>query len=107
MVANDHRASDFIQDFARGELGASLIRQRQDKGELVSPQASHRVHFTKEGPQSFGNLLEDSVAGMMPQPIVDLLETVQVHQQQRDGRGLTLRPRDRVLQPILKEQAIG
>lgn len=48
--------------------------------ELVAPQAGHRVGFTHTFTQTFGHLLQQKVANVVPQRVVDGLEMVQIHE---------------------------
>jgi len=56
--------------------------------------------------QPYGYLLEQDVADVMTVRIVDVLEAVEVHEEQRDGRFRPLRDRERLLRAVIEEETV-
>ncbi len=79
---------------------------KQD-GELISPQTGNGVLLADELLESTGNLDEQFIAGLMAQAVVDDLEVVQVHEDDRDPALPSPGARDGVLQPIQELGAVG
>ena len=57
--------------------------------------------------QTRADLLQQQVAEVMAEGVVDLLEAVEVEQQQRQRRVLASSGEDRLRQPVLQQGAIG
>ena len=77
------RPAQFDQHPLRDEDGLLPVRPRQEDGELVAAQAGHQVGLPEPGPQPRVQLLEDLVAVVVAERVVDILEAVQVDPQQR------------------------
>jgi hypothetical protein len=70
--------------------------------------AHHRVAGAQCVLQTFGDLAQQIVAAGVPQGVVDLLEAVKVHEQDREAiTTVALGMRDRTLQPLHHHRAIG
>ena len=78
----------------------------EDDGKLVAPDASHGVGFAHDAGQPLGDTAQHVVACEMPEPIVDLLEAVDVEVQQGQRAVLPLRPGCGVGQAILEQIAV-
>ena len=63
---------------ARGDRG---IGRRQQHGELVAAQAGNRVCLAQRPAQANPHLLQEQIASVVTQSVVDFLEAVEVHQQ--------------------------
>lgn len=55
----------------------------QQKGKLLTAQATDLVHATAEAATDLGHFLQDPVAGAMAEAVVDRLEVIQVEHDQR------------------------
>src|SRR5258708_2475444 len=55
----------------------------QDHDELVASQSGDRVHLPERAADAFGHLLQQHVADMMAQAVVDDLEMVEIHEYDR------------------------
>ena len=58
-------------------------------------------------PNRRGHLLEEPVAGVMAEPVVDLLEPVQVDEQHAHRQAGALRPREGLVEAIAEQRAVG
>ena len=70
------------RDRARRGLGRALGRSRI--AELVAAEARHGVAGAQAAGEPSADLLQQLVAGVVAERVVDLLEAVEVHQQHRD-----------------------
>src|ERR1700738_1957288 len=57
----------------------------REHGELVSAKARHRVRLPKRRGQAQRDLLQEEIANLVAEGIVDLLEAVHVHDEQHQG----------------------
>ena len=90
-VADAERARETLSDAARDDPGLSLTRHLgAEDDELVTAEPRGRVRRADGLQQPLGDLDEERVADIMAQPVVDLLEAVQVDEQQRDRAGDTV-----------------
>ncbi len=106
-VLLDHaRLLDGVQHFLRGQHRAVDVGQRQDDRELVAAEARHGVGIAQHAADAPGHPLQDAIAGVMAQRVVDLLEAVQVEQQQRDGCSLAVGDPRRLLEAIVQERPV-
>ena len=65
-----------------GILRLGDVRQHDD--ELVTAHPGDPILLSERGPQSAGNLPQQTVSFVMAQGVVDVLESVQVNEQHRD-----------------------
>src|SRR4030095_69302 len=81
--------------------------RRQQNGELIAPEAGHRVAVTHAAGQTLGHRLQHAVAGCVTERIVNLLEAIEI--QQQDGLHLiaSSRERDGLLESIFEEALVG
>ena len=84
LVTGDQRSRlDGVPD----SLGrAPALRQsglRQDHGEFLAAMAANIVAFAHAGPQDTADCLQRLVAGLVSVSIVDLLEMIEIHDEQR------------------------
>jgi hypothetical protein len=63
----------------------------EDERELVAAEPRHGVTRTRDVFQTDRELLEHSIAGMVAQRVVDVLEAVEVEQHQCEAGAIALR----------------
>ncbi len=79
---------------------------RQQQSELVATEARDAVRLTQPGAQAPADLLQQQVAVVMPEGVVDLLEAVEVEDHQRDTCSIAPRRQDRLLGPVVEEASV-
>ena len=104
-------------DEGQGQRGEHLPRHRggvldvgealEDDGELIAAEAGHGIGFAHDGGQALGDAAQHVVAGAMAEPIVDLLEIIDVDVQQGQRAVLPLRAGCGMGQAILEQIAVG
>src|SRR5664280_3218205 len=82
-------------------------RSGQKHGELVATEAGDRVDIAKQVAQARADGLENQIAVAMAERVVDLLEPVEVHDQERETGVLAPRLQDRLLHTVAKERSVG
>ncbi len=87
-----------------GGVGGQVGEQHE---ELVSTQPGEQVGVTQDRVQACGHAGQQLVSRGVAQPVVDLLETVQIDEHQRDRPIAAPRPRERELHLLLGEDAVG
>ncbi len=108
-----HRSIGILQQFAGIDyvlchmsvvhlVAAFLDEDRK----LVATQSGWGVTLTQAFTQAMPCLLEQSVANVVPQRIVDTLEVVQVEEQKGDAIAVPDRLIDRMLQPVLEQGSV-
>ena len=65
------------------QLARRTVHVRHDDHELVASQTEHQVRRAEAIAQHLGHPLEHEVANVVPVRVVDQLELVHVHEQQR------------------------
>ena len=90
---------------ARGILAACGLLQ--DHGKLVAAGASHRVGAAHPAHEDVAYALEQLVADVMPDGVVDLLEMIQIDQEQSGLRPCAPGALKCAGQAVLKETAVG
>ena len=79
------RLAQHIQDPLGDQLGGGVQPDGVDQHhELVAAEATDRVAVAQDGLQPRPDLAQDLVSGLMAEPVVDLLEAVDVHEQRGD-----------------------
>ena len=100
---------DLLADPAR--LHRDLLRHRAEllehDHELVAAQARHGVDLAHAGHQAHRDLLQQHVALVVAQRVVERLEVVQVHAQQRTAGAVAHAAQQRLVQPVLQQLAVG
>ncbi len=94
-------------DLLRDVSCAALVRARKDQRELVPAQTRHGVGLPQVRPDPLRDLADEKVSGAVPERVVDLLEAVEVHHQQGQGRREPPRGPKGLLEPVEKEGSIG
>ena len=86
---------------AGGRLGgAGLVVAREHESKLVAAQPGDGVRVAQPAAHAFGDLLQHHVSGLVPVGVVDLLETVQIHDQERHRLVLALGRQDGLVQAV-------
>ncbi len=62
------------------------IGSRQEHGKLVPAQSSHRIRGTGRRLEPVGELLEDVIAQIVAERIVQFFEAIKIEQEERAGR---------------------
>jgi len=83
------------------------IRVRQHHRELVAAQAGEGVRRAQFGVQAGSDLLQDQVASLVTERVVDLVEAVQVEQQEAHPAAGPPRGANRLLQAVEQQGAVG
>ena len=78
-TALPHRPPQSLADHDR----VGFRRPRQDDEDLLAADPVDRVAGAQDGAHRVGDVLQDGVAGGVPEPVVDPLEVVEVAEQQR------------------------
>ena len=96
-------------DDAFGEVGraAQVLDLGLHDGELVAAKARHRVGFTDRGVQAPGDALEQLVADVVAQRVVDVLEVIEVEQVQAHDVLVTSGMRRALAQAVEEQRAVG
>jgi hypothetical protein len=80
---------------------------RQDEDELVAPQAAERIFVAHRVAETFGELDQQFVADPVPERIVDLLETVDIEEDQRQRLAPPLGTAQVMVDALFKQAAVG
>ena len=83
------------------------VKILRDHHEFVATQARHHVGFAHAGGEPLRHLLQQSIAGVVAERVVDFLEPVQVHEQHGKVVLMPPRPRDGKRQALLEAFAVG
>ena len=102
LVGLDHRFADALRE--RGGVGG-LLHLRHDDGELVSAHASDDVELTRAAAQALADELEQLVADMMAERVIDALEMIEVEAKHRQALA-TLDALDLVVELFEQQRAI-
>jgi hypothetical protein len=81
---------------------ALLPEARHEDGELVTAQTPYGLALTKHASQPARQLLENTIAVVVPERVVDLLEAVQVHQHERGSVAAPPRADDGSVDQVLE-----
>jgi hypothetical protein len=82
------------------------IESRQDHDELVAAQPRHGVRLAHCGREPLRNRLQQLVAGIVTEGVVDPLEVIEIEEQARDVRAVSLRLGEDLLQPLVEQRSI-
>ncbi len=101
------RVLESFEDLVGDHHGAGCVRHagQQDR-ELVAAQSCDRVAVAEQRLQPGPDHLQQHVAGVVPQRVVDLLETVEVDDHHAHRFAVAPRRQDRLADPILEEPAV-
>ena len=87
-----------------GHLGIAAV---QVHGELVSPNAAKHVALAQAGLKPGCDFLQHAITELMPQRIIDELEAVQIHEQDRKTGVRGPRSANGCLHTLRQEQSVG
>ena len=104
---NAERLLHHGNQFARGELRARTADIGQQHRELVAAKPRHGVGLAQARQQAPADLAQHGVAHQVAQRVVDLLEPVEIHDQDRQRASRAQRVRHGLLEPVLKQRAVG
>ncbi len=100
------RVNQFAQTPERG-LRFAGVGVGQHRNELVAAETADDVAVTKGIAQQLGKRGEGNVALRVPEPVIDLLETIQVEEQQRRRLVHALADIERMLRQRLETATVG
>ena len=86
---------------------ARLGQPGLDDRKLVAAEPRDRVGLADHGLEARRGLLEQRVAGGVAAHVVDLLEAIEVEAQHRDLVAVAPRPRQRLLEAVAEQHAVG
>ena len=104
--SSDERMLQIVQHLARGQLRAIDVGGRQQHREFIAAEPRHRVGGAQRVAQARRHFLQHQITGVMPERVVDLLETVEIDQQDREALVIAMRSQDRLLQSIEEQRAV-
>ncbi len=93
-------------DLLGGVLRTPLADFRQQDRELVAAEPRDGARVAQDRRQAQRHLLEDIVADLMAEGVVDLLEPIEIHHQQGEGAAAAARRADPLLEAVLQQQAV-
>ena len=100
--------ADGRQDAIGHDCQVALITLfRQQNHEFVTGQTGDDIALAHRFLQPSSDLLQQGVAGVMPQGVVDQLEVIQVQEQDRQWAVITLGQRQELGQHVAEERTIG
>jgi len=79
---------------------------RDQHAELVAAEPGNHVLLVERRPQPLGDLLQQAVAGVVPERVVDLLEVIEVDQDHRHLRAVLAGGLDLREQPLMECHAV-
>jgi hypothetical protein len=106
-VGDLERALERRPQAQAGRARRGLVAGRQHDGELVAAQARQRVVGAQQLGEPRPDLLQDLVAGVMAQGVVEFLEAVEVDQQERELAAVLARGTDRSMESLHEVPSIG
>jgi hypothetical protein len=106
-----------LDDVRRPELAQQVLRDRcgvgriahflQHHDELVAAEPRHGVAAAQRPRQPRRHLLEDLVADVVAERVVDVLEPVEVEEHQRHAGAVAARVHERLAQAVGEQVAVG
>ena len=84
-----------------------LLQALEGHDELVAAQARERVALADAALHARGDLLEQQVADLVAERVVDVLEAVEVDEQQRERLPAAARSDDALLEAVVEQHAVG
>ena len=108
LAADLHGPRELAQDLVGHDARALRpLEVRQDHHELVAALAGDGVHLAHAGAQAPRHVLQDVVAGVVAQRVVEELEAVEVEEEHRHVALLAARLHDRLVEAVLHEAPVG
>jgi hypothetical protein len=102
LAVHDKRTLDFLKQLRRRRHAAVEIGPGQDQRELVAAEPRHRVDVAERAAQARRDELEHAIAGVVPQRVVDLLEPIEIHHEQRERLAGAMRAEHGLLETIVQ-----
>ena len=99
-----HGCEQLSRDLGQRGRVAQLFDQQH---EFVSAEARDDVALAHAVCQALGGFLQHPVAELVAERVVDVLETVQVHEEERHRPRVTLRPGERALELLVEQYPVG
>ena len=75
--------------------------------ELVAAETRHGVRITQQFPQALGNFLQHEIPDRVTEAVVDQLETIEVHDQDRYRSAVALGDLDGLVETVAEHGAVG
>src|SRR5215216_5074455 len=103
----DEGGPQFLQDtlsYAAGTVGVGIL---EEKDELVTSEACHRVLGPEVISYPLAHQLQQPIARLMSETIVYNLEVVQIHEHDRDGLLMTLGARECTSEAVREQDTVG
>jgi hypothetical protein len=95
LTAYGKRLADTFGDFYRHGRGIIGIANRfENNGKLIPPDPGYGIDFPDRRHEALSNYPQKPIAGLVTVLVVDRLEIVQIHEQERQGLVVTLGPCD-------------
>jgi hypothetical protein len=102
------RHQQAVRDDLDGTMGVDVVGNvGGDQGKLVGPDAAERVAGADADLEPLGDLLQDGVAVLVAQRVVEVLEPVEVDQEHRQLGAGPAGPLQGLVQPVVREHAVG
>ena len=100
------RFADARQHRHRLERRVRRIEPGQDHDELVAAEPRDRVGFAHRGREALRHRLQQLVARVVAERVVDALEVIEIEEQAGDVRAVALRLREDLLQPLVEQRPV-
>ncbi len=99
-----HRGEDLLSD---GHDVLPVVEFRKQDDELVAAQPRHGVAVAQAALEAIGDFLQQLVAGLVAQRVVDLLESIQVQEQHREPPVVAMGLVDGLDEQLAEQAAVG
>ena len=106
LLDEDRLLEGGANPFDRREEAVVLGGLRQQQAELVTAESRCGVRRPQCTLQAHAELLEQLVAGPVPERVVDLLEPIEIQHHDREARAVPLCLGDRALDAVVEEQPV-
>src|SRR5207302_10936486 len=108
LVIDREGLADSLHDLFRDQHRPRDVgRAPGHYSKLVPTVAGDGARLAQHAPHPLGNLLQQTVTGLVAEAVVHALEAVEVHQQQRARFHLALAGADRFFQALAEEGPVG
>ena len=105
--ADADRLLQRLERAQRQPLGVVDVLDRVDQqNEFIAAGARHGIHRAHELGEAARNLLQQLVARTVPERLVDQLESIEAAHHQREGTGIAIGVRRRLVEPIVQKHPI-
>ena len=100
-----HRGDDLLRDLPRSLIVGPQVLE--DDREFVAAEPGDGVGGAHAASKARGDLLQQRVADLVAERVVDRLEAVEIDEHEREARALARRVDRRLLEPVVEKQAVG